>query len=153
MKSLKRILTLFITFSLTISFIGCSINSKEIDENYVKTTTTSKLEKVFKAINDENYINFISELDYSMKKNLTSKNFKSMVKNIKDTIGEYQSAEYESCEELDKDYLTVKYKAVFSDEPDETNIVLTVNNNNKDLDICGIYIDSPKMSKSYSKKK
>ena len=76
MKSLKRILTLFIIFSLTISFIGCSINSKEIDENYVKTTTTSKLEKVFKAINDENYINFISELDYSMKKNLTSKNFK-----------------------------------------------------------------------------
>ena len=61
MKSLKRILTLFIIFSLTISFIGCSINSKEIDENYVKTTTTSKLEKVFKAINDENYINFISE--------------------------------------------------------------------------------------------
>ena len=120
MKILKKILCLLIICLFTTSFVGCSKDSEIIDENYIKTNTTPKLEKVFKAINDEDYINFISELDYKMKRNTTAENFKSIVKNIKDTIGEYQSSEYDSYEELDNDYITVKYKAVFSGEPDET---------------------------------
>lgn len=150
MKILKKILCLLIICLFTTSFVGCSKDSEIIDENYIKTNTTSKLERVFKAINDEDYINFISELDYTMKINTTAENFKSMVKNIKDTIGEYQSSEYDSYEELDNDYITVKYKAVFSDEPDETNIVLTINKEHSDLTICGIYINSPKMNESTS---
>lgn len=152
MKILKKILCLLIICLFTTSFVGCSKDSEIIDENYIKTNTTSKLERVFKAINDEDYINFISELDYTMKINTTAENFKSMVKNIKDTIGEYQSSEYDSYEELDNDYITVKYKAVFSDEPDETNIVLTINKKHSDLTICGIYINSPKMNESTSEK-
>lgn len=152
MKILKKILCLLIICLFTTSFVGCSKDSEIIDENYIKTNTTSKLERVFKAINDEDYINFISELDYTMKINTTAENFKSMVKNIKDTIGEYQSSEYDSYEELDNDYITVKYKAVFSDEPDETNIILTINKEHSDLTICGIYINSPKMNESTSEK-
>lgn len=99
---------MIVTFLFSI--IGCSSQKVEkIKVKEVKDYEDSAAEKIFTAINDENYTLFSEDFDQQMNAALTKEKFKEIV----NQLGKYESKEIIGADRV-QGYTRVYYKTKFS---------------------------------------
>lgn len=110
MKKNSKNFLLVIIFSLLFLLVGCSgqkIETINVDE--VKEYADTAAEKIFNAINEENYSMFSEDFDEQMSAALTEEKFNQIVAQL----GKYESGEITGADRVDT-YTRVYYKTRFS---------------------------------------
>lgn len=110
MKKNSKNFLLVIIFSLLFLLVGCSgqkIETINVDE--VKEYADTAAEKIFNAINEENYGMFSEDFDEQMSAALTEEKFNQIVAQL----GKYESGEITGADKVDT-YTRVYYKTRFS---------------------------------------
>jgi hypothetical protein len=125
-------------------FTGCGQKTK-INEAEVRSYSDTKIESILTAANKDDYSAYSKDFSDKMKEAITESNFKLQNKLIKDKIGSYESKEFVKLQNKGE-YITVIYKAKYSNEPKEVMVTITFRNGDDAHKVEGLFMTSPKLA-------
>jgi hypothetical protein len=140
----KKFSPVLVLIMLLTLLAGCGQKTK-LDESEVRGYSDTKLENILAAANKDDYAAYSKDFSDKMKEALTESNFKQQNKLIKDKIGSYESKEFVKLQNKGE-YITVIYKAKYSDEPKDVMVTITFRSGDEAHKVEGLFMTSPKLA-------
>ena len=117
----------FTGICILLVFIFTACGTEKTERDKILNRTNPIAERMLKAIDQNNYVEFSSDFDDSLKKDFTEKKFYDLHSFMKKSQGEYVSKSFFSIIR-DKNSLTVQYFAVYKIKTPTYLLGLTFNN-------------------------
>jgi hypothetical protein len=101
-------------------------------------------ENILQAINEDDYAKFSKNFTSEMKDTIPEDSFLEISAMITSAVGDYISKELTKAAK-EGSYFSFYYKAKFTDEPDDVDVKVVFEKLNGELEVAGLWFDSPKL--------
>jgi Protein of unknown function (DUF3887) len=130
-----------------LSLDSPNLRGQPVDVQKLRAYADPKTENVLLSLNNNDYAGFSKDLDQAVKNAIPATGFNGLYNQIKSTVGDYQSKEFEGAS-VQNNIITALYLAQYSSEPAGVWVSISFDSSQE---VAGLYFTSPKLRQAQQK--
>jgi hypothetical protein len=127
-----------------LNFDSPNLSGLALDVNVLRTITDPETETLLTSLNKNDYSSFSKDLDQTMKNAIPQDGFDRLYNQLKSTIGNFESKEFEGAS-VQNNIVTTWYLAKYSGETSGVWVSVSFDSEQK---IAGLHFNSPKLQQA-----